>query len=376
MAYIRKRETNDGPRYDVRYLVNGKRHTDTFRTEKDAKSRLKKVHADELAGLVVDPRGGERLFGEYAQGWLETRLVQGRPLRPMTRQGYEALLRRNIRPHLDRTKLRQITPERVREWYSKVTTEKGSDQAAKSYRLLRAILMTAVADELVPRNPCQIRGGGIEHPAERPMLEAEAVFDLADAIVPRLRAYVLVAGFCTLRPGELLGLQRGDIDLLHGTLHVKREAQEITGQGRVLTDTKTDAGYRSVELPDDTKDELSHHLDAYVAPEPDAYVFTRPSGRPLRRSDLSNAWHAALAAVRIEGVHPHDLRHFAGTTTARMPGITTKELMSRMGHKSPRAALIYQHATQERDRVVADYLEEVISHAKRARKSEVVHLRP
>jgi hypothetical protein len=59
-----------------------------------------------------------------------------------------------------------------------------------------------------------------------------------------------------------------------------------------------------------------------------------------------------------------------------MPGITTKELMSRMGHKSPRAALIYQHATQERDRVVADYLEEVISHAKRARKSEVVHLRP
>ncbi len=39
------------------------------------------------------------------------------------------------------------------------------------------------------------------------------------------------------------------------------------------------------------------HLDAYVAPEPEAHVFTRPSGRPLRRSDLSNAWHAACAVV-------------------------------------------------------------------------------
>jgi hypothetical protein len=106
MAYIRKRATNDGPRYDVRYLVNGRRRTDTFRAEKDAKSRLTKVQANELAGLVIDPKGGERLFGEYAEGWLETRLVQGQPLRPMTRQGYEALLRRNIRPHFEKTKLR------------------------------------------------------------------------------------------------------------------------------------------------------------------------------------------------------------------------------------------------------------------------------
>jgi integrase len=272
--------------------------------------------------------------------------------------------------------LRQITSERVREWHSKVTAESGSDQAAKSYRLLRAILMTAVSDELIARNPCGIKGAGIEHAEERPMLDTSTVFNLADAIVPRLRALVLVAGFGTLRPGELLGLQRGDIDLLHGTVHVQREAHEITGQGRILTPPKSEAGDRTVALPAEIRDELSDHLDAYVAPEPEAYVFTRPSGRPLRRSDLSNAWHAACTAVGIEGVHPHDLRHFSGTTTARMPGITTKEVMSRMGHASPRAALIYQHATAERDHAVADYLGGVIAEAKRAPKSGVVHLRP
>jgi hypothetical protein len=40
-----------------------------------------------------------------------------------------------------------------------------------------------------------------------------------------------------------------------------------------------------------------------------------------------------------------------------MPGITTKELMARIGHASPREALVYQHATAERDREVAAFLE-------------------
>jgi hypothetical protein len=52
---------------------------------------------------------------------------------------------------------------------------------------------------------------------------------------PRLRALVFLAGFCGLRPGELLGLERRDIDLLHRVVHVRRQAHEITGQGRVLS---------------------------------------------------------------------------------------------------------------------------------------------
>jgi hypothetical protein len=48
--------------------------------------------------LITNPRGGERFLGDYADQWLEHRLVKGRALTPATRQGYEALLRRNIRP--------------------------------------------------------------------------------------------------------------------------------------------------------------------------------------------------------------------------------------------------------------------------------------
>jgi hypothetical protein len=38
-------------------------------------------------------------------------------------------------------------------------------------------------------------------------------------------------------------------------------------------------------------------------------------------------------------------------------GATTKELMARLGHSSPRAALIYEHATAERDAKLAAQLD-------------------
>jgi len=375
MANVRTRNAPRGPRYDVKFIINGQHRTRTFLSWEDAKAYKKKIEGDELAGLVIDPRGGERLFGSYADDWLEHRLVKGKPLTPSTREGYKALLRRHLRPAFEKTKLRQITPERVRRLHSEIAT-KSQDQAAKSYRLLRAILMTAVSDQLIPRNPCQIKGAGIENAPERPMLETATVLQLADLIEPRFRAMVLISGFRTLRPGELLGLQRRDIDLLHNTIRVERQAQEITGHGRIVVPhAKSEAGTRTLSLPAPIAQELAAHLDAYVDADPESWVFTRKSGLPLRRQDLSSAWKDACEKVGLTGVTPYDLRHHAATVSARDPNVTLKELMVMMGHASPRAALIYQHATAERDRSHAAYLESVISAAKRSPEAKVVHVR-
>jgi integrase len=56
----------------------------------------------------------------------------------------------------------------------------------------------------------------------------------------------------------------------------------------------------------------------------------------------------------------HDLRH-VGNTLASNTGANLRELMARMGHASPQAALLYQHATAERERAIADALGEMIT---------------
>lgn len=54
------------------------------------------------------------------------------------------------------------------------------------------------------------------------------------------------------------------------------------------------------------------------------------------------------------GLHFHDLRHTANSFVASSASL--RELMTRMGHASPRAALIYQHATREREREITEAL--------------------
>jgi integrase len=163
----------------------------------------------------------------------------------------------------------------------------------------------------------------------------------------------------------MLALTRADVDLLHHQVRVRASASEITGSGRLVGPTKTDAGLRTVSLPRVASEALEDHLGRFGQPGADGAVFTGPRGGPLRRADLSAEWRAAAAGVdgAPEGLHVHDLRHAGATMMARMPGVTTKELMARIGHASPRAALIYQHATEERDRAVADYLDEQVSEA-------------
>ncbi|MER5423154.1 hypothetical protein [Streptosporangium roseum] len=63
-------------------------------------------------------------------------------------------------------------------------------------------------------------------------------------------------------------------------------------------------------------------------------------------------WAKVLKEAKISGVHSHDLRH-AGNTFASRSGATLRDLMNRMGHSTARAALIYPHTEEERDKMTA-----------------------
>jgi hypothetical protein len=94
------------------------------------------------------------------------------------------LLRRYIAPQPGTVPLGKLTTPMIRGWRAGLLADGVSDSmAAKSYRLLRAVLTTAVEeDKIIPRNPCKIRGAGKEHAAERPVLTVAQVFDLAECV--------------------------------------------------------------------------------------------------------------------------------------------------------------------------------------------------
>jgi hypothetical protein len=90
----------------------------------------------------------------------------------------------SIEPHLCGAPIGRLSAQMIREWRATLLANGVSvSVAAKAYRLLRAILMTAVEDDkILPRNPCRIRGAGTEDAGERPVLTVSQVFDLAERV--------------------------------------------------------------------------------------------------------------------------------------------------------------------------------------------------
>lgn len=351
MATIKKRITAGGQtRWDARVRIGAKVISRTHRTRELAQAWARTQEDAARSGEWVDPTLARQTFAAYAAGWMA-----GRKLGPRTRTTYLDLLERRIAPDLGDVQLRHLTPELVRRWY---VAQPDGPYTAKGYRLLRSICATAVDDGILPRQPCRIDGAGKESSPERPLIPPDDLAALVVAAEARARALFLLAGWCGLRRGELLALERRDFNLLRGTVTVARSVQWLDGEGRTVLPTKSDAGQRTVAMPALVAAAVEVHLDGYVAAAPTAVFAVGKSKRPASPRTLWRWWDDARTVVGHPEYHFHDLRHAAGTMAA-WTGATQREIMAYLGHGSTQAAARYQHAAQERGQDLAAALDAI-----------------
>ena len=326
----------------------------TFARKSDASRWLTFKEAEVRSGDWIDPDAARVTFGDYAEQWLGDRVLKVR-----TEELYRGLLRNHLLPTFGNVSIGDIDEAAVRRWRKEqlragptATRPFGPVVVAKAYRLLHAIFTTAANDRLVRRNPCRIEGGGQEESPERETLSLPVVFEIAAAIPVRYRVLVLLATFAGLRWGELIALRRHSIDLEACEIRIVETTAQLD-TGRLLPETpKSRAGRRTVAFPAELVPELRWHLERFAEPGELGLVFVGPQGARLRRSNFGRIWVKACAKAGAPGVHFHDLRHTGGTLAAAA-GASLKELMARLGHSSTRAALIYQHATRDRDQAIA-----------------------
>ena len=87
---------------------------------------------------------------------------------------------------------------------------------------------------------------------------------------------------------------------------------------------------------------------------------TRIKGAPFRRTSFGRKWRRARAVVGLpDDFRFYDLRH-TGHTLSTRSGATLKDTMVRAGQSSEKAALIYQHSDEERQREVAAGLDDLV----------------
>jgi integrase len=411
---IRKRESG---RFQIRYPgQDGRMRTgpDTYKRKSDAERALTLIEAQMMAGEWTDPDRGKIKLADYAATWIAERPG----LRVRTVDLYTWHLAKHIAPYLGTVPIGKLSTPMIRKWRADLLGNGVSvSMAAKAYRLLRAVLATAVEeDKILARNPCRVRGAGEEHAAERPVITVAQVFELAERVgrrpvgnvrkLPvggyrlrfrrngemrtspevyatradaeralrkmadegradchhdqRFRALVLLATFASLRWGEATALSRCDLDLQAGTVRVRAAFTQRRSYSSaiILGPPKSRAGRRVVGIPKSIIPVLEQHMSEFVGPGSGALVFCGVHGAPLSRSNFNkmSAWPSAVRSIGAEGLHFHDLRH-TGNTFASSGGAGIKDLMARMGHDSERAALIYQHEARGADKIITDSID-------------------
>src|SRR4051794_13619965 len=350
-------------------MPDGTRYSRSFGTKMDSEAWLAAerslIDREEWSPPAARRMAAERRERDAVRntvGAFARRYLVERDLRPTTVRSYQTLLDSRILPYFGEMPLRDVTLSEVKRWRASLDPETVSSNAA-AYRLLRSILAAAEEEELIDRAPPKIRGAGsarvrrVAKPAT-----FEEIETITAAMPPRLRLLIVLGAYVGLRQGELLELRRSDIDGISGRIHVTRKVdKDVTPGadgacfrcGRVISSPKTASGVRTVHVPPPLLTVLQRHLLEHAATGPEGLLFPGDRTDHMSARYLMDRYRPAREAAGRPDLTIHHLRHTA-LTMAGQHGATAAELQARAGHASQAAMAIYQHATLDRDKALAE----------------------
>lgn len=384
-----EKSLQDVERWYARYRTpDGKQRVKVFDRERAAKDFLTSVESSKLTGSFIDPVRSRVTVGALADEWLQVQAG----LAPTTRERYEGIISKHIRPAWGTVALSSVTHSDVQRWVSGLGLSAAS--VRKTHRVLSMVLDWAVKDERIARNPA----AGISLPrvqaAEKRFLTHEQVAQLADLCGPEYRVMVLFLAYTGLRWGEMAALRVHRLDLLRRRALV---AESVTPVKGAMTWGPTKGHERrEVPIPAFLVRELSRHIEGKAR---DSLVFVGSRGAVMRSGTFRRAALTAAAeslglcepklddqgravfTTDADGVrhqvftghlHPHELRHTAASL-AIASGADVKVVQQMLGHKSATMTLDqYGHLFGDRLDVVADALDAARSSALAAAASVAV----
>lgn len=350
---VKRRGNNEGTIYQrqngrwvAQVRIEGQRLGKSFSTQKECRSWIKDMQEQIENGLSVD--GFKMTVHDLFKMWLES--IQG-SVRPRTLDQYQGVVRNHLEPVLGEIKLRELQPYQIQQLYNSLLAEGKSNRTVQLvHSVIHRALVVGQQLGLVGRNPASA-----VTPPKVPQKEMQVLDDnqarqlLIAAQGDRYEAMYYLAITTGLRQGELLGLKWEDIDFSSGILQVKRQLQRVPGKGVRLSEPKTKAGRRQIQLgPESVNQLIIHRRRQDIEREGDRWeehglVFPSSVGTPTGQRNLIRSFKRLLKKAGLPDIRFHDLRHTAATLML-LNGIPLIVVSRRLGHSKPSVTLdIYGH---------------------------------
>ena len=356
---VKTRELKSGARSYLASFINpdtGKRVSRSFRSKMEANAWLGERRRDIRSGEFRSPEEHQEVvtFADATEEHLQRLKTAGR--KGSTLYTYSSKLRYPLEKLGDKD-LGELSCDDIEAYCLQTSKDLKPGAAANALNVTRAVLRWAAKRGYMDASELNRVTwpvfDPVKDPERRQVATPEEVKELAAAMPERLRLAVLLGAWCSMRMGEVCGLQRADFtNLDNPPLATVRIVRQTNSKMRgAYTDLKTKAGRREISIPPALVPVIKQHLSTWVAKAPTAPVFPRTTdpAKPVHHNTVRSAFERAREQLDMGWFVFHDLRH-TGLTIFAQQGATLAELLERGGHVDVEVALHYQHATIERDR--------------------------
>ncbi len=360
----------EGKRRYLNKTIRGKKNS--------AEKYLRKTLLDMDRGMFVEP--SPLTLDEYIKKWLES---AARPrVQVRTADGYEALLRRYIRPVLGKRQIDKLQPLDIQNVYGQMIARGLSARVVRhTHSALHNALKQAVKWRLIAQNPSDlVELPKVPYREQRVLSPEEAAQFLR---VARLKPHGLIFEFALLtgmRPEEYLALQWSDLDFKRNTVQVRRAIVWHKG-GWSFQETKTSRSRRTIHLLAPMMRRLKAHrrkqgerrLKLGSDWEAHDLIFCGEVGNPLTIPNLTYRYfRPILEEAKLPRIRLYDLRHSCATLLL-IADENPKVVSERLGHSTIVLTLdTYSHVLPTMQQRASEKLEKLLSSAGRRKEKSAI----
>jgi integrase len=277
----------------------------------------------------------------------------------------QGIINRHINPYIGRRKLGKLNPLDVENLY----THLSGYLSRKSIEGVHAVLDKAYADalkkEIVIRNPMKLVERQKVRKQDIIVPDPDAVTQAITIAAPIVGMGMSIIAATGLRRGELLALRWNEINLERKQIRVHRNLQYIKKQ-IVILPVKSDAGRRTVAMPDSLVDTLRQYRQwqrEYLLQQgirTDLVIHNR-QGEPYKPTTYSAAVKDAGNKAGLVNLGPHQLRHLHATHLMEQ-GIHPRVVQERLGHANITTTLtVYSHVLDHMQDKAAEAADALVS---------------
>jgi integrase len=370
-----------GNKWRIRYVNEGKRHTETvLGTQEDAVARRDVLRAEIVQNTWTAPT--TMTLAEWTATWAEQYLKRAVTVRSYERQ--MSIVNRHIVPVLGTIPLQKLSTVRVNEFYRGLESI-GLSAATVRYVhiVLGSCLKAAVKIDALARSPVANASPprGKSESGGRALTQAELEKLLNGLDGDPLFVLVALAAGTGARVNELLALEWAAVDWATKKLRIDA-ALKPTKAGLERGVPKTERSRRTIQVDDGLSALLKTERDRQEAeqrmiqgigsdvatlrsllPERSLIFPASPLDpvKPRRHGPISKAFAARSTKLGLSRLRFHDLRHTHATLLLQA-GVPVAAVSARLGHANAAVTLgIYSHATSDAEAAAASVAGKLLS---------------